>query len=32
MTPRIQESHIAISHIICDIVEQRMVAAKEGKL
>jgi D-sedoheptulose 7-phosphate isomerase len=32
VTPRVQESHIAISHIICDIVERRIVAAREGKL
>ncbi|MDO8682977.1 MAG: D-sedoheptulose 7-phosphate isomerase [Armatimonadota bacterium] len=25
-TPRIQESHIAVAHVICDLVEQRVAA------
>jgi D-sedoheptulose 7-phosphate isomerase len=33
-TPRIQESHIAVSHVICDLVEQRVAAelSKESSL
>lgn len=30
-TPRVQESHITVSHIICDIVEQRVVAETAKK-
>jgi D-sedoheptulose 7-phosphate isomerase len=26
-TPRVQESHIAVAHVICDIVERRVAAA-----
>ena len=29
-TPRIQESHIAVAHVICDIVERRVAAEMVG--
>lgn len=29
-TPRVQECHITIIHIVCDLVEKRLFGAKEG--
>jgi len=30
-TPRIQEGHITAGHLICELIEERLVRGKEGE-